>query len=107
MRELALTIALLLPAAAWAQTGVVATHPANKEGRLMTMEEAVMGVGTRPASVAAMWIDDDTYACMEGREIKAYKALSGEAAEFNGGGRAQGGPRRHAQGAAVGQGVAQ
>ena len=93
MRELALTIALLLPAAAWAQTGVVATHPANKEGRLMTMEEAVMGVGTRPASVAAMWIDDDTYACMEGREIKAYKTLSGEAAEFNGGGRAQGGPR--------------
>ena len=48
MRKLLIFLALSLPVAALAQTGVVATHPANKEGRILTMEEAVMGIGVRP-----------------------------------------------------------
>lgn len=82
MRKLVLTLALALPVAAWSQTGVVAVHPENNSGKLLTMEEAVMGIGTRPAAVRAFWLDNDTYATMEGRELKAFKASTGEAIEY-------------------------
>ena len=91
MRKPLIFLVLALPFAANAQTGVVAEHPANPSGRTMTMEEAVMGIGTRPAAVRAFWTDSDTYAVMEGRELKAYKATTGEAVEYKpenrGGGR--------------------
>ena len=41
-----------------------------------------MGIGTRPAAVRAFWLDNDTYATMEGRELKAFKASTGEAVEY-------------------------
>ena len=87
-------IALALPMAAFAQTGVVATHPENNEGRMLTMEEAVMGIGTRPQTVAAMWVDANTYVCMEGREMKAYDALTGKEVEYKAEGRSAMGPMR-------------
>ena len=82
MRRFLLTLAMTLPVAAMAQTGVVAVHPENNSGKLLTMEEAVMGIGTRPAAVRAFWLDNDTYATMEGRELKAFKASTGEAVEY-------------------------
>ena len=74
-------IALALPVVASAQSGVLAVHPENNSGKMLTMEEAVMGIGTRPSVVRAMWLDKDTYAVMEGREMKAYDALSGKVVE--------------------------
>ena len=93
MRKLLILIILALPIPVFAQTGVVAVHPANNQGRTLSMEEAVMGVGTRPATIRAMWIDNDTYAVMDGREIKAFKASTGEAVEYKPAGQmgAQGG----------------
>ena len=44
-RRFLILIMLALPVAAMAQTGVVAVHPANSEGRMLTMEEAVLGMG--------------------------------------------------------------
>ena len=73
---------LALPVSVFAQTGVIAVHPANNQGKTLTMEEAVMEAGTRPAAIRAMWVDNDTYAVMDGREIKAFKASTGEAVEY-------------------------
>ena len=89
MRRSVILLALALPLAASAQTGVVSIHPENPEGRMMTMEEAVMGMGTRPQTVQAMWVDDNTYVCMEGRDVKAYSVLTGEAVEYRPTGRNQ------------------
>ncbi|MBR4756823.1 MAG: DPP IV N-terminal domain-containing protein, partial [Bacteroidales bacterium] len=94
MRRFLFALAVFLPLSATAQTGVVAVHPANDEGRMMTMEEAVLGIGTRPQTVQAMWVDSNTYVCMEGREIKAYDVVSGEETEYKPAGRGpQRGPR--------------
>ena len=82
MRKLFILMALSLPVAAFAQTGVVAVHPENNNGRALTMEEAVMGIGTRPQAVQAFWVDENTYVCMEGREMKAYDALTGKPVEY-------------------------
>ena len=87
MRRFLLPLAVSLPVAAMAQTGVVAVHPENNSGKLLTMEEAVMGIGTRPAAVRAFWLDSETYATMEGREFKAFKASTGEAVEYKPEGR--------------------
>ena len=54
-------IALAVPFVLNAQTGVVARRPANPEGKLLTMEEAVLGRNVRPAGVAASWKDNDTF----------------------------------------------
>ena len=89
MRRSVILLALALPLAASAQTGVVSIHPENPEGRMMTMEEAVMGMGTRPQAVQAMWVDDNTYVCMEGRDVKAYNVQTGEAVEYRPSGRNQ------------------
>ena len=94
MKRFLTLIALALPVAAFAQTGVVATHPENNEGRMLTMEEAVMGMGTRPQAVAAMWVDANTYVCMEGREMKAYDAITGKEVEYKAEGRGAQGPMR-------------
>lgn len=81
MRKFALIIGLLLPVAAWSQSGVVAVHPANPDGRMMSMEEAVMGTGTRVASTWATWLDNSTYACMNDGKITAYDAITGNVKE--------------------------
>ena len=83
MRKIALTIALLLPITAWSQTGVVAVHPANPDGRMMTMEEAVMGTGTRVASTWASWVDDNTYASMKDGKFTAFDVKTGEAVDLS------------------------
>ena len=92
MKRLALFLALALPVVAQAQTGVVAVHPENNEGRMLTMEEAVMGMGTRPVAVQAMWGEGNTYICMEGREMKAYDALTGKEVDYKPAGRGPMGP---------------
>ena len=61
MRRALTIIALATPLALNAQTGVVTTHPANPDGKQITMEEAVLGRNVRPASVAASWKDSDTF----------------------------------------------
>ena len=99
MKRIISIIALVLPIAALAQTGVVAVHPENNEGRMLTMEEAVMGIGTRPQAVMASWIDANTYLCMEGREIKAYDAISGKEVEYKAPSRGPQGPQRGMRGA--------
>ena len=83
MRKFALTIALLLPIVAWSQTGVVAVHTANPDGRMMTMEEAVMGTGTRVASTWASWVDDNTYASMKDGKVTAFDVQTGESVELS------------------------
>ena len=61
MRRALTIIALATPLALNAQTGVVTTHPANPDGKQITMEEAVLGRNVRPASAAASWKDSDTF----------------------------------------------
>lgn len=58
MRKTLIIAALVVPMAMNAQTGVIARHPANPEGRMLTMEEAVLGRNIRPASAAASWKDN-------------------------------------------------
>ncbi|MBQ6254865.1 MAG: DPP IV N-terminal domain-containing protein [Bacteroidales bacterium] len=100
MKKFLIIMALTLPVAARAQTGVVAVHPENNEGRMMTMEEAVMGMGTRPQTIMASWADENTYILMEGRSMKAYNAATGQEVEFNGAGpQGPQGPRRMTRGA--------
>ena len=98
MRKLLIFLALSLPVAALAQTGVVATHPANKEGRILTMEEAVMGIGVRPQATQAIWADENTYLAIEGRDIKAFDALTGKNVEYDAKAQGFGGPRQGARG---------
>ena len=66
VRKLLTIFMLSLPVAAAAQTGIVASHPANNEGRMLTMEEAVLGRNTRPDNVYAMWVNNDTYVIRQG-----------------------------------------
>ena len=64
-----LAVLLLLAPAAFAQSGVVAIHPAsNPDGKLLTMEDATVSPDVRPANVYARWIDGETYsAYMDGQ----------------------------------------
>ena len=61
MRKTIMIAAFIVPMTMSAQTGVVARHPANPEGKLLTMEEAVMGRNVRPESASASWKDNDTF----------------------------------------------
>lgn len=61
MRKAFIIAALAIATTANAQTGVVARHPATREGKMLTMEEAVSGRNVRPESVAASWKDNDTF----------------------------------------------
>ena len=82
-RQLLTLILLALPLAATAQTGVVAVHPANSEGRMLTMEEAVLGRNTRPDNVYASWIDNDTYACRIDGKWMTSDFASGKVTEYS------------------------
>ncbi|MBR1927498.1 MAG: DPP IV N-terminal domain-containing protein [Bacteroidales bacterium] len=82
MKRFIVVLAAVLPVAAWGQQGVVAVHPANPEGRMMTMEEAVMGTGTRVASTWASWVDENTYACMKDGKVSAFDVRTGESVDL-------------------------
>ena len=96
-RAIALLV-LALPMAVRAQTGVVAVHPENDGGRMMTMEESTLGIGTRPQAVQAMWADDNTYVCLQGREVKACDVATGKEVEYKPSGRSPMGPQRGMRG---------
>lgn len=53
-----LTVSIL---SASAQTGVVATRPALNEGKILTMEEAVIRRDVHPVNIHARWADNDSY----------------------------------------------
>ncbi len=72
----------VLSGAAGAQTGVVAVHPANNEGRMMTMEESVLSRKVRPADIYASWKDDASYTAFIGGKWQEFDAVSGEGKEY-------------------------
>ena len=53
-------IALVAPMVVSAQTGVIATHPTNNDGKELTMEEAVLGRNVRPDGIWASWKGKNT-----------------------------------------------
>ena len=82
-RRFLILIMLALPVAAMAQTGVVAVHPANGEGRMLTMEEAVLGKNTRPGNVYASWVDNDTYVCRIDGKWMCSDFATGKSSEYS------------------------
>ena len=83
MKRAITIIALAAPFALNAQTGVVTTHPANPDGKLITMEEAVLGRNVRPASVAASWKDSDTFITYKDGKWMQENLLTGEISEYS------------------------
>ncbi len=82
MKRFVAIIALALPVAMAAQTGIVAEHQANDEGRYLTMEDAVIGRGLTPAVVRASWIDNETYGVLSQGKWSAVDAKSGSVSEY-------------------------
>lgn len=76
-------LALVVPIALNAQTGVVARHAANLEGKQITMEEAVLGRNVRPASVAASWKDSDTFIFHKDGKWMQENLRTGEVSEYS------------------------
>ena len=73
-----LAVLFLLAPAAFAQSGVVAVHPAsNPDGKLLTMEDATVSSAVRPANLYARWIDNDTYSAYMDGDWKFFN-LSGK-----------------------------
>lgn len=83
MKRTLIIIALAAPMAMNAQTGVVARHPANTEGKALTMEDAVMGRNVRPASVAASWKDRDTFITYKDGKWTQENLSTGEISEYS------------------------
>ncbi|MFA6592683.1 MAG: DPP IV N-terminal domain-containing protein [Bacteroidales bacterium] len=55
-----------------AQPGLIKSHPANKNGRMMTMEEAVLGLNTRVKSDRIRW-DADNHIVQDGADtVRCY-----------------------------------
>jgi dipeptidyl-peptidase 4 len=84
MKKAIAIIALTAPLVLSAQTGVVATHPANPDGKQFTMEEAVMGRNVRPASVAASWKDSDTFIFHRDGKWMQENLTTGAVSEYSG-----------------------
>ncbi len=83
MKRAITIIALAAPLALSAQTGVVTTHPANREGKLLSMEEAVLGRNVRPASVAASWKDNETFIFHREGKWMQENLRTGEVSEYS------------------------
>ena len=83
MKRAITIIALAAPLALSAQTGVVSTHPANREGKLLSMEEAVLGRNVRPASVAASWKDSETFIFHREGKWMQENLRTGEVSEYS------------------------
>ena len=83
MKRTLIIIALTAPIVLNAQTGVITRHPANQQGKTLTMEEAVMGRNVRPASVAASWKDNDTFIFRKDGKWKQEGLSTGEISEYS------------------------
>lgn len=83
MKRVFTIIALATPFVLNAQTGVITTHPANPEGKQLTMEEAVLGRNVRPASVAASWKDSDTFIFHKDGKWMQENLSIGEVSEYS------------------------
>lgn len=92
MKRIITLIALVAPMALSAQTGVVATHPANNEGKSLTMEEAVMGRNVRPTGIWASWKDNGTIIFRKDSKWMTENLADGEISEYSATGLPEGFP---------------
>ena len=67
----------LIPQAAPAQTGVVARHPANPDGKDFTMEEVTISRNVYPKNIYASWSDDNSIRLFSDGEWKKMDPASG------------------------------
>ena len=92
MKRIITLAALVTPMVLSAQTGVVATHPANNEGKSLTMEEAVMGRNVRPTGIWASWKDNSTIIFRKDGKWMAENLANGEISEYSATGLPEGFP---------------
>lgn len=92
MKRIITLAALVTPMVLSAQTGVVATHPANNEGKSLTMEEAVMGRNVRPTGIWASWKDNNTIIFRKDGKWMAENLANGEISEYSATGLPEGFP---------------
>ena len=92
MKRIITLAALVTPMVLSAQTGVVATHPANNEGKSLTMEEAVMGRNVRPTGIWASWKDNSTIIFRKDGKWMAENLADGEISDYSAPGLPEGFP---------------
>lgn len=92
MKRIITLAALVTPMVFSAQTGVVATHPANNEGKSLTMEEAVMGRNVRPTGIWASWKDNSTIIFRKDGKWMTENLADGEISEYSATGLPEGFP---------------
>lgn len=92
MKRIITLAALVTPMVLSAQTGVVATHPANNEGKSLTMEEAVMGRNVRPTGIWASWKDNSTIIFRKDGKWMTENLADGEISEYSATGLPEGFP---------------
>lgn len=92
MKRIITLAALVTPMVLSAQTGVVATHPANNEGKSLTMEEAVMGRNVRPTGIWASWKDNSTIIFRKDGKWMTENLANGEISEYSATGLPEGFP---------------
>lgn len=92
MKRIITLAALVTPMVLSAQTGVVATHPANNEGKSLTMEEAVMGRNVRPTGIWASWKDNSTIISRKDGKWMTENLADGEISEYSATGLPEGFP---------------
>lgn len=92
MKRIITLAALVTPMVLSAQTGVVATHPANNEGKSLTMEEAVMGRNVRPTGIWASWKDNSTIIFRKDGKWMTENLANGEIREYSATGLPEGFP---------------
>lgn len=92
MKRIITLAALVTPMVLSAQTGVVATHPANNEGKSLTMEEAVMGRNVRPTGIWASWKDNGTIIFRKDGKWMTENLADGEISEYSATGLPEGFP---------------
>ena len=83
MKRILTLIALAIPFGLGAQTGVVATHPANNVGKELTMEEAVTGRNIYPSNIRASWKDKDSFVFRKDGKWMTENLASGEVCEYS------------------------
>ena len=83
MRKALIIAALTIPMTLGAQTGVVSRHPANPDGGMLTMEEAVLGRNVRPAGVAASWKDDGSLVTLKDGKWMEENLSTGKVSEYS------------------------
>lgn len=92
MKRIITLAALVTPMVLCAQTGVVATHPANNEGKSLTMEEAVMGRNVRPTGIWASWKDNSTIIFRKDGKWMTENLANGEISDYSAPGLPEGFP---------------